>query len=158
MGIETSRDTLLTQLAADARAAYLAVCETTHTDADAWEGQVLSAVSPLPEFAQAVLDTGDAPSHVYWQWLTQQLKLAFASQLTLASQGETRRHYIRCEQSQVPRGVRYDAPRHLQGQIVLVEYGGFERAAHDDGAPYKRVCDTSEGRTWTYYRLVEVAS
>lgn len=61
--------------------------------------------------------------------------------------------YKKCELNDVPATVRFDVPRRNQGQMVEIAYGGFERAEHDEGAPFKRVTDRSE-QTTTYYRAV----
>lgn len=63
----------------------------------------------------------------------------------------TRTKYISISKDQIPDGVRFDCPRHLQGQMVVVEYGGFGRAEHCDGDLYKRVTDTSIGPNATEY-------
>jgi len=62
--------------------------------------------------------------------------------------------YTKCKKADVPGGVRFDIPLHCQGQIVEVEYGGFGRYVHGDGAPYKRVTDRSDG-TVEWFRLDE---
>ncbi len=59
--------------------------------------------------------------------------------------------YIRISESQIPEGVRFDVPGPNQGQIVEVAYGGFGRAEHGDGDPYKRVTDRSD-RSVEYYK------
>jgi hypothetical protein len=65
----------------------------------------------------------------------------------------TAKIYVVCDASDIPAGVRFDVPRRLQGQTVEVAYGGFDRAEHDDGDPYKRVTDRSIGpKATTYYR------
>lgn len=64
--------------------------------------------------------------------------------------------YIECERSEIPEGVRFDVPRHLQGQHVEVAYGDFGRAEHAEGDLYKRVHDRSVGpAAVTYYRRVD---
>lgn len=61
--------------------------------------------------------------------------------------------YVPCQASDVPGGVRFDSPARHQGQIVEVEYGGFELASHDSGAPYRRQRDRSiAGDPWAYER------
>ena len=55
--------------------------------------------------------------------------------------------------SQIPDDVRFDIPRRNQGQIVLVAYGGYSRGEHDEGDPYMRVVDQSEGQEAAYYVL-----
>lgn len=68
--------------------------------------------------------------------------------------------YTPCDESSIPAGVRFDVPRHLQGQIVEVAYGGISRSEHGPGDLYKRVTDRSVGAGFpgrvTYYRLVNV--
>ena len=59
--------------------------------------------------------------------------------------------YIECASSVVPASIRFDVPRRHDGQIVEIAYGGFDRAAHDEGDPYKRVTDRSDGSV-RYYR------
>ncbi len=61
--------------------------------------------------------------------------------------------YVRIQASEVPAGVRFDVPAHNQGQIVEVAYGGFDRAEHGAGDPYKRVTDRSD-RSVAYYKRV----
>ncbi len=61
--------------------------------------------------------------------------------------------YTKIEESQVPAGVRFDVPRHNQGQIVEVAYGGFDRSEHGNGDPYKRVTDRSD-RSVAFYKRV----
>lgn len=63
--------------------------------------------------------------------------------------------YIKCSKSEIPGSVRFDVPGPNQGQIVEVAYGGFGRAEHGPGDPYKRVTDLSD-RSVEYYRRVEV--
>jgi hypothetical protein len=63
-------------------------------------------------------------------------------------------HYVPCREEDVPDNVRFDVPARHGGHTVEVAYGGFSRAAHDAGDPYKRVHDRSIGGT-TYYRLVK---
>ncbi len=63
--------------------------------------------------------------------------------------------YIKIDMSEVPSGVRFDVPRHNQGQIVEIAYGGFDRAEHGNGDPYKRVRDRSDGSIVYYRRRVE---
>lgn len=62
--------------------------------------------------------------------------------------------YEPCSERDIPAGVRFDVPRHLQGQMVEIAYGGFDRAGHEAGDPYKRVTDRGLGGGTTYYRLV----
>ena len=59
--------------------------------------------------------------------------------------------YTEISQDQVPAGVRFDVPRHLQGQIIEVAYGGFSRWEHGPGDLYKRVTDRSD-RSVSYYK------
>ncbi len=61
--------------------------------------------------------------------------------------------YTPIEESQVPAGVRFDVMRQNQGQIVEVAYGGFDRAEHGNGDPYKRVTDRGD-RSVAYYKRV----
>lgn len=61
-------------------------------------------------------------------------------------------NYVRCDLKDIPAGVCFSVPGRNQGQIIEVAYGGFGRAEHDDGDPYKRICDGSDAST-TYYRL-----
>jgi hypothetical protein len=63
--------------------------------------------------------------------------------------------YVECKEDEIPEGVRFDVPRHHQGQIVEIAYGGFGRGEHGDGDPFKRVTDQSlpVGEQTTYYRL-----
>lgn len=63
-------------------------------------------------------------------------------------------NYIRCTLNEIPDGVRFDVTMRNQGQIVEIAYGGFGRAEHDAGDPYKRVTDHSDGSV-TYFRLVK---
>lgn len=65
--------------------------------------------------------------------------------------------YVVCHESDIPSGVTFDVPRHLQGQIVEIAYGDFGRDGGANGDPYKRVTDRSTGRV-TYYRRVEAQS
>ena len=66
--------------------------------------------------------------------------------------------YTECSERDVPAGVRFDTPRRHQGQAVEVQYGGFERAEHDSGAPWKRIVERALGGKATYYRAAaEVA-
>lgn len=62
--------------------------------------------------------------------------------------------YIPIAFGSVPGNVRFDVPRHCQGQIVEVAYGGFSRAEHCEGDPYKRVIDRSTN-TKIYYAMVK---
>jgi hypothetical protein len=64
------------------------------------------------------------------------------------------KRYIECRESDIPAGVRFDVPRRHQGQIVEVAFGGFDRAEHDHGDPYKRITDRSD-RSVNYYKLTE---
>lgn len=61
--------------------------------------------------------------------------------------------YVRISESAVPEGVRFDCPRRNEGQMVLVEYGGFARREHDEGDEFKRVIDRSLGGKTTYFRM-----
>lgn len=61
--------------------------------------------------------------------------------------------YVPCDPTTIPAGVRFDVPARCDGQMVEIAYGGFDRAAHDRGDPYKRVHDRSVGGGTTYYRL-----
>lgn len=54
----------------------------------------------------------------------------------------------------VPAGVRFDIPGRNQGQIVEVAYGGWGRAEHGPGDPYRRTIDRSTGRV-TYARRID---
>lgn len=60
--------------------------------------------------------------------------------------------YVRCQESEIPAGVRFDVPRFFQGQIVQIAYGGFERSPHGPGSPYLYRKDQSTGIV-EYYRL-----
>lgn len=64
--------------------------------------------------------------------------------------------YVEISESEIPAGVRFDVPGRNQGQVIEVAYGGFNRASHDAGDPYKKVTDRSVpvGRASrvTYYR------
>jgi hypothetical protein len=51
--------------------------------------------------------------------------------------------YRKITEAAIPPSVRFDVPQHHVGQAIEVAYGGFGRAEHDDGAPYKRVVDHS---------------
>jgi len=51
--------------------------------------------------------------------------------------------YREIPEAEIPERVRFDVPRHNQGQIVEVAYGGYGRAEMGDGDPYRRVTDTS---------------
>lgn len=63
-------------------------------------------------------------------------------------------NYVRCNETDVPPGVRFDVPRRNDGQIVEIAYGGFDRAAHDDGDEYMRRHDRSLGpKAYEFYRL-----
>lgn len=53
--------------------------------------------------------------------------------------------YTKIDEGALPRGVRFDVPRRNQGQIIEVAYGGFRRAEHDEGDPFKRVTDNGLG-------------
>lgn len=64
--------------------------------------------------------------------------------------------YVRCQESEIPIGIRWDTPRHNQGQMVEVSYGTFGRGEAGSGDPYKRIEDRTD-RTVTYWRLVEGA-
>lgn len=68
--------------------------------------------------------------------------------------------YAPIKREKIPAKVRFDVPPQSQGQIVEVAYGGFETTAgHCDGAPYKRVTDTSvSGHPTTYYALVRAVT
>jgi hypothetical protein len=61
--------------------------------------------------------------------------------------------WIRITEDEIPEGTRFDVPRHCQGQIVEVAYGGpsSDRYEYGPGAPLKRVHDRSD-RTTSYYR------
>jgi hypothetical protein len=63
------------------------------------------------------------------------------------------RRYEECCEAAVPASVNFDVTPRNQGQTVEVAYGGFGRAEHDAGDPYKRITDRST-RSVTYYRLV----
>ncbi len=63
----------------------------------------------------------------------------------------TKAEYVRISESQIPEGVRFDVTGPNQGQIVEVAYGGFGRAEHGQGDPYKRVTDKSD-RTVAYFK------
>lgn len=65
--------------------------------------------------------------------------------------------YEPCNLSDIPDGVRFDVPRRNQGQIIEVAYGDFGRSPNDNGDPWKRVVDRSDGSV-QYYRRVEVRS
>ena len=65
----------------------------------------------------------------------------------------THAKYVPIDASQIPDDVRFDIPRRNQGQIVLVAYGGDSRGEHDEGDPYMRVVDQSEGQEAAYYVL-----
>lgn len=60
--------------------------------------------------------------------------------------------YIEIDPKQIPNGVRFDVTRRNSGQMVEIAYGGFSRAEHDHGDPYKRVRDASD-RSKKFYRL-----
>ncbi len=66
---------------------------------------------------------------------------------------ETKYYYVACSEKDVPGNVRFDVPAYHQGRMVEVAYGGFGRAAHDYGDPFKRV--TEPGGAVTYYRLAD---
>lgn len=76
--------------------------------------------------------------------------------ISIAASGTKRKHnYMPCDERDVPSNVRFDCPARCQGQIVLVEYGGFGSSCMDVGDPYKRVKDQSEGwAAWRYFKLV----
>jgi hypothetical protein len=59
--------------------------------------------------------------------------------------------YTKIRPEEVPNGVRFDVTLHRQGQMVEIAYGGYGRAEHDDGDPYRRIHDRSDG-TVTYWR------
>ncbi len=67
----------------------------------------------------------------------------------------TKHHYEPCREKDVPGNVRFDVPERLAGGMVEVAYGGFGRAAHDEGDPYKRVTDHAAHGAVTYYRLAD---
>lgn len=54
---------------------------------------------------------------------------------------------------EVPQEVRFDTPRRNQGQIVEVSFGTFGRAEADDGDPYMKITDHSDGSVSCYKRL-----
>lgn len=62
--------------------------------------------------------------------------------------------YVKCDMKDIPAKVRFDVPRHCQGQIVEVAYGGFGRAEQGEGSPWKRITDHSD-HSVTYYRLID---
>jgi hypothetical protein len=65
--------------------------------------------------------------------------------------------YVEISETEIPGQVRFDVPVRNLGQMVEVAYGGFGRAAHDDGDVYKRVHDQSIGpRAIRYFRRAEV--
>jgi hypothetical protein len=73
----------------------------------------------------------------------------------------TKHTYLPCPASSIPADVRFDVPRRNQGQHDEVAYGGFGRAEHDRGAPYKRERTASQairGEGGTYYRLADEAN
>ncbi len=56
--------------------------------------------------------------------------------------------YTQIQRTEIPEfGIRFDVPERNQGQHVEIAYGGNIRAKHmfDEGAPYKRITDTSIG-------------
>ena len=64
--------------------------------------------------------------------------------------------YVEISKTDVPGDIQFDVTGRNQGQIVEVAYGGRDphpRGEYSAGEPFKRVIDTSEGRTPTYYRL-----
>jgi hypothetical protein len=64
--------------------------------------------------------------------------------------------YVPCSAIDVPAGVRFNCPVRCQGQIVVVEYGGFSAATHDRGDPFRRTTDQSDAvRRWEYERLAD---
>lgn len=62
--------------------------------------------------------------------------------------------YKPCAESDVPGNVRFDTPRRWQGQLVERAYGGWSRAEHDVGDPWKRVTDHTTGAV-SYFRLID---
>mgnify|MGYP001578250302 CR=1 FL=1 len=74
--------------------------------------------------------------------------------MTATREAKNMTKYQQVQKHEVPNAVRFDVPLRNQGQIIEIAYGGFGRAEHDDGDPYKRVHDRSDG-TITYYRLAK---
>ena len=64
--------------------------------------------------------------------------------------------YVECDIYDIPDGVRFDIPRHLQGQMVTISYGGFGRSEHGRGDPYMSRHDASSGE-FQLYRRSDVA-
>jgi len=53
----------------------------------------------------------------------------------------TRYEYVPCAESDIPAGVRFTVPRHLQGQTVERAYGHTGREDGGPGDPWMRFTD-----------------
>lgn len=51
--------------------------------------------------------------------------------------------YIPIDPTSLPSAIRFDVPKRNQGQTVEYAYGGYDRAEHDDSAPFMRITDSS---------------
>lgn len=63
-------------------------------------------------------------------------------------------HYIPCDITDIPVGVRFDVPPRNQGQIVEVAYGTKGSSPATAGDAWKRETDRSCVDSVRYYRLV----
>lgn len=63
--------------------------------------------------------------------------------------------YVECRAEDIPAAVSFTVPRRNGGQMIEVAYGGFGRAEHDAGDPFKRVENRAAGPGYRYYRLVD---
>lgn len=63
--------------------------------------------------------------------------------------------YISISESKLPTRLRWDTPRHLQGQMVETSYADYptERAEACNGSRFRRDHDRSDNTT-TYYERV----
>lgn len=62
--------------------------------------------------------------------------------------------YILCFASDVPSSIRFDTPGRCAGQTIEISYGGPPGSPpNDEGAPYKRVIDRSDGSVLFYRRV-----
>jgi hypothetical protein len=61
--------------------------------------------------------------------------------------------YREIPETEVPADLRFDVPRHNQGQMVEVAYADYPTDRYEacSGATYKRVTDRSDGSV-TYYK------
>ena len=67
--------------------------------------------------------------------------------------------YLPCKETEIPKDARFrwDADHYSRGHIVETSWGGWGRAEHGRGDPFKRVVDRGPGGRVEYFRLAQEA-